>query len=56
MSDGLTPTGLRLLHEVCEQHVGPTRVPGLVALVAHGADVHVEALGGLAIDGPPGDA
>ena len=36
-----------------EQHVGDTRVPGLVALVAHGDEVHVEALGRLSIGGPP---
>ena len=32
-----------------EQHVGDTRVPGLVALVARGDDVRVEALGRLGI-------
>jgi CubicO group peptidase (beta-lactamase class C family) len=36
-----------------EQHVGDTRVPGLVTLVAHGDEVHVEALGRLSIGGPP---
>jgi CubicO group peptidase (beta-lactamase class C family) len=36
-----------------ESHVGDTRVPGLVALVAHGDEVHVEALGKLAVGGPP---
>ena len=36
-----------------EQHVGDTRVPGLVALVAHGDEVRVEALGQLSIGGPP---
>ena len=36
-----------------EPHVGDTRVPGLVALVAHGDDVHVEALGKLAVGGAP---
>ena len=38
---------------VAEQHVGDTRVPGLVALVAHGDEVHVEALGRLSVGGPP---
>ena len=28
-----------------ERHVGDENVPGLVALVAHGDEVHVEALG-----------
>ncbi|MGZ4180971.1 MAG: serine hydrolase domain-containing protein [Solirubrobacteraceae bacterium] len=36
-----------------ERHVGDTRVPGLVALVARGDDVHVEALGRLGIGGAP---
>jgi len=36
-----------------EPHVGDTRVPGLVVLVAHGDEVHVEALGKLAVGGPP---
>jgi CubicO group peptidase (beta-lactamase class C family) len=36
-----------------EPHVGDSNVPGLVALVAVGDDVHVEALGRLSIGGPP---
>jgi CubicO group peptidase (beta-lactamase class C family) len=36
-----------------ERHVGDSNVPGLVALVAVGDDVHVEALGHLSIGGPP---
>jgi CubicO group peptidase (beta-lactamase class C family) len=36
-----------------ERHVGDDRVPGLVALVAHGDDVHVEAHGSLAVGGGP---
>jgi CubicO group peptidase (beta-lactamase class C family) len=40
------------LREVAERHVGDAQVPGLVALVAHGADVHAEALGSLAVGGP----
>jgi CubicO group peptidase (beta-lactamase class C family) len=53
MSDGLTKAGIERLHATAEQHVGPTLVPGLVALVARGDEVHVEALGSLAIGGPP---
>jgi CubicO group peptidase (beta-lactamase class C family) len=36
-----------------ERHVGDTRVPGLVALVARGDEVDVVALGHLTIGGPP---
>lgn len=49
----LSAAGLDRLAEVARSHVGPDRVPGLVALVASGDDVHVEALGSLSIDGPP---
>jgi hypothetical protein len=41
------------LRTIAEQHVGDTLVPGLVALVAHGADVEVQALGSLSIGGLP---
>jgi len=53
VADGLTAAGLRRLREVAGQHVGDDRVPGLVALVARGDQVHVEALGTLAIGGAP---
>lgn len=53
MADGLTASGLERLHAAAEQHVGDERVPGLVALVARGGQVHVEALGSLAIGGRP---
>lgn len=36
-----------------ERHVGDSEVPGLVALVAAGDDVHVEALGRLNVGGSP---
>ncbi|HET7244220.1 MAG TPA: serine hydrolase domain-containing protein [Streptosporangiaceae bacterium] len=50
---GLTAAGLNGLHVAAERHVGDDKVPGLVALVARGDQVHVEALGRLAVDGPP---
>jgi CubicO group peptidase (beta-lactamase class C family) len=53
MPDGLTDAGIERLHATAEQHVGDTRVPGLVALVARGAQVHVEALGSLTVGGRP---
>jgi len=53
---GLTAGGLARLHAAAEQHVGDERVPGLVALVAQGDQVHVEALGKLARGGASVDA
>jgi CubicO group peptidase (beta-lactamase class C family) len=50
---GLTAAGLKGLHAAAERHVGDDRVPGLVTLVACGGQVHVEALGRLAVGGPP---
>jgi CubicO group peptidase (beta-lactamase class C family) len=50
---GLSAAGLDRLAEVARSHVGPDLVPGLVVLVASGADVHVETLGSLSIGGPP---
>jgi CubicO group peptidase (beta-lactamase class C family) len=50
---GLTQEGLARLHEAAARHVGDKRVPGLVALVARGQQVHVEALGSLSVGGPP---
>ncbi len=49
---GFSAQGLARLSKVAASHVSPDGVPGLVALVASGADVHVEALGTLSIDGP----
>jgi CubicO group peptidase (beta-lactamase class C family) len=49
----LTNAGIERLHEVAEQHVADTDVPGLVALVASGDQVHVEALGKLGVGGAP---
>jgi CubicO group peptidase (beta-lactamase class C family) len=51
MSDGLTNDGIERLHETAERHVGDTRVPGLVALIARGDQIHVEALGRLSVGG-----
>ena len=42
-----------LLRDVVARHVGDTNVPGLVVLAAHGEEAHAEALGHLAIGGPP---
>jgi CubicO group peptidase (beta-lactamase class C family) len=53
MPGKLTAAGLAGLHDAAARHVAPDRVPGLVALVASGDDVHVEALGTLSVGGPP---
>ena len=39
------------MHDVLTRHVGRGRPPGLVALVSRGDDVHVEALGTMAVEG-----
>jgi CubicO group peptidase (beta-lactamase class C family) len=53
MGGGLTDAGLAKLHEVAAGHVGDATVPGLVALIARGDQVHVETLGTLAVGGAP---
>lgn len=53
MADRLSTDGLRRFHDVAAAHVGADKVPGLVALVAHGDQVHVEALGTLSLGGGP---
>ncbi|HEX4429979.1 MAG TPA: serine hydrolase domain-containing protein [Frankiaceae bacterium] len=50
---GLSNAGVQRLADVAASHVGSELVPGLVALVASGDDVHVEALGELSIGGAP---
>jgi CubicO group peptidase (beta-lactamase class C family) len=47
VTDRLTASGLVRLRAAAQRHVGDDRVPGLVALVACGDQVHVEALGRL---------
>jgi CubicO group peptidase (beta-lactamase class C family) len=53
LTNGLTAAGVERLHAAAAQHVGEAKVPGLVALVGCGEQVHVEALGTLAIGGAP---
>jgi hypothetical protein len=50
---GLDEEGLKRFGAVAASHVGDEKVPGLVALVACGDQVHVEALGTLAVGGNP---
>ena len=49
MAAGLTSAAIERVRAAADQHVGDTRVPGLVALVARGDDVHAEAVGRLGI-------
>jgi CubicO group peptidase (beta-lactamase class C family) len=53
VADGLTDEGIARFAETAAAHVGDDNVPGLVALVAGGHEVHVEVLGTLTIGGPP---
>ena len=50
---GLNKGGLNRFGAVAASHVSDDNVPGLVALVAQGDEVHVEAIGTLAIGGRP---
>src|SRR3954464_12402594 len=54
MSDPLSPAAIARFAEVAAGHVGDDKVPGLVALIAHRDQVHVEVLGSLRVGGPPG--
>jgi CubicO group peptidase (beta-lactamase class C family) len=53
MTDGLTGDAAARLRAAARPHVADDKVPGVVALVASGGQVHVEALGTLSIGGPP---
>lgn len=52
MSAGLTNAAIERLRAAAEPHVGDTRVPGLVALVARDDDVYAEAFGRLGVGRP----
>jgi CubicO group peptidase (beta-lactamase class C family) len=53
MADGFTAEGIDRLDSVVAEQVGDDKVPGLVALVARGDQVHAQAQGHLSIGGPP---
>jgi CubicO group peptidase (beta-lactamase class C family) len=53
MADPLSAEGIDRFAEAAARHVENGSVPGLVALVARGEQVHVEVRGRLALDGPP---
>ena len=46
-----SPAGLSRLHEAMAARVANRAFPGIVTLVAHGDDVHVDAIGTLALEG-----
>ena len=48
---GLSEARLDRLHHVLSGYVDRQEIPGIVALVSRGDDVHIEALGTLSIDG-----
>ena len=50
---GLDKDGLERFGAVAASHLGEEKVPGLVALVACGDQVHVEALGTLSVGERP---
>jgi CubicO group peptidase (beta-lactamase class C family) len=52
VSAGLDAAGLRRLHDHLAAHTESGQVPGLVALLARGDDVHIEVLGHAALDDP----
>ena len=53
MAGNLSRSGLDAFRAAAQRHVADDNVPGLVALVASGDQVHVEALGRLSAGGPP---
>jgi CubicO group peptidase (beta-lactamase class C family) len=53
MTNHLTSAGIERLRAAAARHVAPDRVPGLVALVATGDQVHIETAGTLSVGGPP---
>src|ERR1700748_1607975 len=49
---GLSKSRIERMHQVLSRYVDRKEMPGLVALVSHHDDVHVETLGTLAFDNP----
>jgi CubicO group peptidase (beta-lactamase class C family) len=53
MTRRLSPERLERMHRVLSGYIDRGEMPGLVALVSHGNQVHVETLGALAFGGTP---
>jgi CubicO group peptidase (beta-lactamase class C family) len=49
---GLTKSGVERMHEVLSAYIERKQMPGLVALVSHHDDVHVEVLGNMSAGNP----
>jgi CubicO group peptidase (beta-lactamase class C family) len=49
---GLSKSRLERMHQVLSGYVERKEMPGLVALVSHHDDVHVETLGTMSVDHP----
>jgi CubicO group peptidase (beta-lactamase class C family) len=52
-ASGLSTTRLRRMHDTMARQVERGSLPGLVALVSRRGEIHVEAIGKIAIDGAP---
>ena len=52
-ASGLSKSRLGRLHDAMSHHVNSGDVPGLVTLVSRRGEVHVDAIGNMAIDGAP---
>lgn len=50
-SGSLSQDGLRRIHDVLSRHVASGAVPGLVALIDHDGETHVEAMGTFQVGG-----
>src|SRR5260370_23701182 len=52
-ASGLSATRLRRMHDTMAGHVERGGLPGLVALVSRRGEIHLEAIGKIAIGGAP---
>lgn len=53
MSDALSKSRLERMHDVMAGHVAGGDIPGMVTLVSRRGEIHVDAIGQLAIGGAP---
>lgn len=50
---GLSRTRLKRMHDTMARHVGSGALPGLVTLISRHGEIHVDAIGSLAVGGAP---